>query len=163
MVSPRQRGRICLAGRRHPVPCAPSRGVESGRVGRPMGRRFRFRPVGGAMIPIARTVSLVPAALPALAFEWSHAPVLLQWTPGLGLGHTFLLTWGILVLALGLLIALVFAHVLRTSAHGFDLRTVGSNPLAAVAAGVDVDLVQLWMLAAGGGCAGLTGALPLWA
>ena len=143
-------------------------GALTGAVMLWLRRRFAVHEVmsglllGGAMIPIARTVSPVPAALPALMFEWSHAPVLLQWTPGLGLGHTFLLTWGILVLALGLLIALVFAHVLRTSAHGFDLRTVGSNPLAAVAAGVDVDLVQLWMLAAGGACAGLTGALQLW-
>jgi len=118
--------------------------------------------LGGAMIPIARAASLVPAGLPALTFGLYQAPVLLRWTPGLGLGHSFLLTWGILVLALGLLIALVFAQVLRTSAHGFDLRIVGSNPLAAVAAGVDVDLVQLWMLAAGGACAGLTGALQLW-
>jgi len=41
------------------------------------------------------------------------------------------------------LVTLSFAHVLRASSPGFDLRIVGSNPLAAVAAGVDVDRVQL--------------------
>src|SRR5439155_19229517 len=116
---------------------------------------------GVAETHVARELSPTPGGLPALAVELGSVLAALRWTPGLGLGHTFVLTWGILVLSLGLLLALAFAHVLRTSARGFDLRTVGSNPLAAVAAGVDVDLVQLSMLAAGGACAGLAGALQL--
>jgi general nucleoside transport system permease protein len=46
--------------------------------------------------------------------------------------------------------------------RGFELRAVGANPRAAVAAGVDVDAMQTLMIAAGGACAGLTGALQLW-
>jgi len=131
-------------------------------------RRFAVHEVlsglllGGAMVPVARTLSVAPAPLPALTFELSNLPPALRWAPGLGLGHPFVLTWGILLLSLGLLLAFLFAHVLRASAPGFDLRIVGSNPLAAVAAGVEVDRVQLSMLAAGGACAGLTGALQLW-
>jgi simple sugar transport system permease protein len=100
---------------------------------------------GGALAPWAGALSLPPFA-----------------PPGLGLGHQATLAGGILLLALGVLVAVAFAHVLRASALGFDLRIVGSNPLAAVAAGVNVDQVQLAMLAAGGACAGLSGALKLW-
>jgi len=82
--------------------------------------------------------------------------------PGLVSGHHAPLAGGILLLALGVLVALAFAQILRSSAPGFDLRIVGSNPLAAVAAGVNVDQVQLAMLLAGGACAGLSGALQLW-
>lgn len=116
--------------------------------------------LGGALVPVARW--LAPSALPALALELATPPGAVLWTPDLGLGPQSVLTGGILLLSLGVLIAFAFAHVLRASAPGFDLRIVGSNPLAAVAAGVDVDLVQLRMLAAGGTCAGLTGALQLW-
>ncbi len=118
--------------------------------------------LGGALAPVARAVSLTPSALPALTFEaatFQGAPPL---APGFGLGNHAALVGGILLLALGVLTAVAFAHVLRASAGGFDLRIVGSNPLAAVAAGVNVDQVQLGMLAAGGACAGLTGALQLW-
>jgi simple sugar transport system permease protein len=98
--------------------------------------------LGGALVPFAQ-----------------GAP---PFAPDLGLGHHATLAGGILLLALGVLIALAFAHILRSSAPGFDLRIVGSNPLAAVAAGVNVDQVQLGMLVAGGACAGLSGALQLW-
>ena len=118
--------------------------------------------LGGALTPLARAVSLAPSALPALTFDLRNVPGIAPWTPGFGLGQQWVLTGGILVLALGVLVALVFGHYLRASAPGFDLRIVGSNPLAAVAAGVDVEQAQLWMLAAGGACAGLTGALQLW-
>ena len=99
--------------------------------------------LGGALVPLAAALAPGPGA------------------PGPGLTQHALLTGGILLLALALLVAFAFAHYLRASAHGFHLRIVGSNPLAAVAAGVDVDLVQLWMLAVGGACAGITGALVL--
>ncbi len=95
--------------------------------------------LGGALVPVARAVP----------------------TPSLEPGPQSVLAWGIILMSLGVLIALVFAHFLRASAPGFDLRIVGSNPLAAVAAGVNVDAVQLWTLAAGGACAGLVGALAL--
>jgi simple sugar transport system permease protein len=116
--------------------------------------------LAGALAPVAR--ALAPSALPALALELTSTPGAPRWAPDLGLGHQSVLTGGILLLALGVLVASAFAHVLRASAPGFDLRIVGSNPLAAVAAGVDVDRVQLRMLAAGGACAGLTGALQVW-
>ena len=118
--------------------------------------------LGGALAPVARAFSLAPAALPALTFgatPYQGAP---PWAPGIGLGNEALLTGGVALLLVGILIALSFGHVLRASAPGFELRIVGSNPLAAVAAGVDVDEAQLWMLGAGGACAGLAGALQLW-
>ena len=118
--------------------------------------------LGGAFVPWARAVSLAPSALPALSFEAAGFQGAPPFAPGLGLGHQTTLAGGILLLAFGVLVAVAFAHVLRASALGFDLRIVGSNPLAAVAAGVNVDQVQLGMLAAGGACAGLSGALQLW-
>ncbi len=119
--------------------------------------------LGGALAPIALAAVQAPATAQALApLMVIHPPLPPPWIPGLALGHHIALAGGILVLALGLLVALSFAHVLRASSAGFDLRIVGSNPLAAVAAGVNVDRVQLWMLAAGGACAGLAGALQLW-
>jgi len=118
--------------------------------------------LGGALAPAARAVVQAPATLQALAPEVISIPAAPAWIPGIGLGHHAVLVGGILVLALGILLTLSFAHVLRASSPGFDLRIVGSNPLAAVAAGVDVDRVQLGMLAAGGACAGLIGALQLW-
>jgi ABC-type uncharacterized transport system permease subunit len=95
--------------------------------------------IGGALLPVAGAAAL----------------------PDQPLGRPVLLTGAIVILAFGVLVALGFGHVLRASAPGFHLRIVGSNPLAAVAAGVDVDLVQLTMLAAGGACAGLMGAVHL--
>jgi len=95
--------------------------------------------LGGALLPLARE-------MPA---------------PVLGVGPQSVLAWGIILLMLGVFLSLVFAHFLRASALGMDLRIVGQNPLAAVAAGVNVDAVQLWTLAMGGACAGLVGALGL--
>jgi simple sugar transport system permease protein len=118
--------------------------------------------LGGALAPAARAAVQAPAASPALIPQVINIPTAPAWIPGIGLGHHAALVGGILVLALGVLVALSFAHVLRASSPGFDLRIVGSNPLAAVAAGVDVDRVQLWMLGAGGACAGVIGALQLW-
>jgi simple sugar transport system permease protein len=118
--------------------------------------------LGGALAPTARAASLAPSALPALTFEAATFQGAPPFAPGLGLGNHATLVGGILLVALGVLVALAFAHVLRASAYGFDLRIVGSNPLAAVAAGVNVDQVQLGMLAAGGACAGLAGALQPW-
>ncbi len=118
--------------------------------------------LGGALAPAARAAVQAPSALPALSSVVIGLPSTPGWAPGIGLGHHAALVGGILVLSLGVLVSLSFAHVLRASSPGFDLRIVGSNPLAAVAAGADVDLVQLWMLAAGGACAGLVGALQIW-
>ena len=118
--------------------------------------------LGGALAPWARAVSQAPSSLPALTFEAAAFHGAPPFAPGLGLGHPVTLAGGILLLAFGVLVAAAFAHVLRASALGFDLRIVGSNPLAAVAAGVNVDQVQLGLLTAGGACAGLSGALQLW-
>ncbi len=95
--------------------------------------------LGGVLLPLARQ-------LPA---------------PALGIGPASVLAWGIILLSLGVFLSLVFAHFLRASAPGLDLRIVGSNPLAAVAAGVNVDGMQLSMLSLGGACAGLVGAVGL--
>jgi simple sugar transport system permease protein len=118
--------------------------------------------LGAAMVPVARALSIAPTTPAALALDFTNLPAPLRWAPGLGLGPHLVLAWGILLLSFGVLLALVFARVLRASVAGFDLRMTGSNPLAAIAAGVEVDRVQLWMLAIGGSCAGLTGAFQLW-
>jgi simple sugar transport system permease protein len=118
--------------------------------------------LGCALAPVARAASPTPSAWPALTSEvaiFHGAPPLAS---GIGPGVHAGLVGAVLLLALGAMAALGFAHFLRASAPGFDLRIVGSNPLAAVAAGVNVDQVQLGMLAVGGACAGLTGALQLW-
>lgn len=119
--------------------------------------------LGGALAPVALASVQAPPSPPVFVpLMVIHPPIPPAWIPGLALGHHLALVGGILVVALGVLVALSFAHVLRASSAGFDLRIVGLNPLAAVAAGVNVDRVQLWMLMAGGACAGLAGALQLW-
>jgi hypothetical protein len=75
---------------------------------------------------------------------------------------SFVLAWGILLLSTGLALGFTASHLLRASVRGFELRAVGASPLAAVAAGVDVDAMQTLMAALGGACAGLVGALQLW-
>jgi len=130
-------------------------------------RRFAVHEVlsgillGGVLAPVARAMPLAHSRLPALAVE-PAASGMRPWTAGLGLPTHAVMAGAVTVLLLGILIALAFAHVLRASSPGFDLRIVGTNPLAAVAAGVDVDRAKRLTLIAGGACAGLTGALQLW-
>jgi simple sugar transport system permease protein len=118
--------------------------------------------LGGALAPAARALPLTHAVLPALTLEAASLPGAPPWAPGLGLPGSMIVAGGLVALAVGALIALSFAHALRASAAGFDLRIVGSNPLAAVAAGVDVERAQLLVLLCGGACAGLAGALQIW-
>ena len=65
----------------------------------------------------------------------------LSWAPGLHRRHGV----GILLLAVGIA-GLLAAHFLRATVRGFELRAVGANPRAAVAAGVDVDAMQTLMM-----------------
>jgi simple sugar transport system permease protein len=118
--------------------------------------------LSGTLIPLARAVAVAPSTPPALTFELSILTAPLRWAPGLGLPRHFVLAWGILILSLALALAAMLAHMLRASVRGFELRTVGSNPLAAFAAGVNVERVQMAMLMIGGACAGFAGALQLW-
>jgi len=131
-------------------------------------RRFAIHEIlsglllGAAMVFVPRVAGMGPVAPSALTIGLGSLVGALPWAPGLKLPPNLVLAWGILLLALGLVLGFLAAHFLRASVKGFDLRAVGSNPLAAVAAGVDVDGMQTWMMALGGACAGLTGALQLW-
>jgi len=118
--------------------------------------------LGAAMMFVPRGAGVGPVAPPALTIGLGSLAGVLPWAPGLKLPPSLVLACGILLLALGLILSFLAAHFLRASVRGFDLRAVGSNPLAAVAAGVDVDGMQALMMAMGGACAGLTGALQLW-
>ena len=116
----------------------------------------------GAM-PLGRALAVDRVTPPALTVEFGALTAPLHWggTPS-ALPPSFVLTWGILLLSAAIVIALLFAHVLRSAVSGFAIRTTGANPLAAAATGVDVENVQMSLLVAGGACAGLTGALQLW-
>jgi len=117
--------------------------------------------VGSLMVWMKRTFA-VHEVLSGLLFGGALLPLAREMpAPALGVGPQSVLAWGIILLILGVFLSLVFAHFLRASAPGLDLRVVGRNPLAAVAAGVNVDAVQLWTLASGGACAGIVGALGL--
>ena len=118
--------------------------------------------LSAAFVPVARSLNATQEPPPALTIGLGPLATPLPWAPGLVLPPAFVLTWGILLLSVGLAVGLLASHFLRASVAGFNLRTVGSNPLAAVAAGVEVDDVQTWMLVWGGACAGLAGALQLW-
>jgi simple sugar transport system permease protein len=109
--------------------------------------------IAGALAPVARSVGVGPTSAPTITIGLA---------PALQLAPRYVLTWGILLLSLGLALGVLAAHFLRVSVKGFELRAVGSNPLGAVAAGVDVDRMQAWVMGLGGACAGLTGALQLW-
>ena len=131
-------------------------------------RRFAIHEIlsglllGAAMMFAPRGAGVGPVAPPALTIGLGSLASAMPWAPGLKLPPSLVLASGIVLLALGLILGFLAAHFLRASVRGFDLRAVGSNPLAAVAAGVDVDGMQGWMMAFGGACAGVTGALQLW-
>lgn len=118
--------------------------------------------LAAGLIPLARSVGVGPAAPPGITVEVGALAAPLAWAHDLKLPPHTVLTWGILLLTLGIVLSILAAHFLRASVKGFELRAVGSNPMAAVAAGVDVDGMQLLMMVLGGACAGLTGALQLW-
>jgi len=118
--------------------------------------------LGAAMIPVAHAFGAAPTAPPSLTIPLGSLAERIPWGPSLHLHPSFVLAWGILLLVLGIVFAFLTSRMLRTSVRGFELRQVGANPLAAVASGVDVDGVQTTVMAIGGACAGLTGALQLW-
>ncbi|MGE5175535.1 MAG: ABC transporter permease subunit [Hyphomicrobiales bacterium] len=118
--------------------------------------------LGASLVPLARALAMERVTPPALTIELSALAQPLRWAPGLELPPNLVLAWGILLLALSIALALLFAHFLRASVRGFELRASGANPLAAVATGMDVDAIQRAMMAVGGACAGLTGALQHW-
>ncbi len=131
-------------------------------------RRFAIHEIlsglmlAAALTPVARSLAVAPVSPPALTIELGALAAPLSWAPGLKLPPSFVLGWSLLLLVVGLMAGLFASHFLRASVKGFELRSVGSNPLAAVASGVDVDGIQMMMMALGGACAGLTGALQLW-
>jgi ABC-type uncharacterized transport system permease subunit len=118
--------------------------------------------LGAAMLPLGRSVAIDHVSPPAITIELGPLGAPFQFAPGLSLPPSFVLTWGILLLAAALVLGLLFSHLLRNAVAGFAVRAAGANPLAAVATGVEVERVQMWLLAFGGACAGLTGALQLW-
>ena len=119
--------------------------------------------LGAALfVPLARAVSVDRLAPPAVAIDLPALTEPLKWAPGLGLAPGVVLAWGILLLALSMVVAVLFAHFLRSSVSGFEVRASGANPYAAAAIGTDVEGIQRSMMALGGACAGLTGALQLW-
>lgn len=113
-------------------------------------------------VPLARALSVDRLAPPALGIDLPALTEPLKWAPGLGLAPGTVLAWGILLLALSMVVAVLFAHFLRATVRGFEVRASGANPLAAAAIGTDVEGIQRAMMALGGACAGLTGALQLW-
>ncbi len=131
-------------------------------------RRFAIHEIlsglllGAALVPVARPLVVSATAPPAFTIDLGPLAAEIPWAPGLRLPPSFVLTTSILLLAAGLAFGVLAAHFLRASVRGFELRAVGSNPLGAVAAGVDVDAMQTLMMGLGGACAGLTGALQLW-
>lgn len=118
--------------------------------------------LGASFVPLARALSVERVTPPALTIELSALEQPLRWAPGLRLPPNLVLAWGILLLVLSIALALLFSHFMRASVRGFELRTSGANPLAAQATGTDVDGIQRMMMAAGGACAGVTGAFQLW-
>jgi len=114
------------------------------------------------LVPIARAISVERVTPPALSIDLPAFTEPLRWAPGMGLAPGVILGWGILLLTLALASSVLFANFLRTSVSGFEVRASGSNPLAAAAIGTDVEGIQRSMMALGGACAGLTGALQLW-
>lgn len=115
----------------------------------------------GAM-PLGRAMAVDRVTPPSLTIELGKLTEPLHFGSGLALPPSFVLTWGILLLSGALVLGILFAHSLRNAVAGFAVRATGANPLAAVATGVDVERVQMILLAVGGACAGLTGALQLW-
>lgn len=131
-------------------------------------RRFAVHEVlsglllGRALMPVAVALAVAPTTPPALKLQLSLLTDPLHLGPALALPHQLVLAWGILLLSLGLVLALLLAHFLRTSARGFEWRVLGANPLAANAAGVDVDRTRLYAMMFGGATGGVAGALQLW-
>ncbi len=118
--------------------------------------------LAGALLPLARATAVATTTPPALTLQLSLLTDPLHLGPALALPRRLVLAWGILVLSLGLVLSILLAHFLRASARGLELRVLGANRLAAIAAGVNVDRMQLLTMAVGGACGGMCGALQLW-
>jgi simple sugar transport system permease protein len=118
--------------------------------------------LAGALLPLARATAVATTTPPALTLQLSLLTDPLHLGPALALPRKLVLAWGILLLSLGLVLSILLAHFLRASARGLELRVLGANPLAAIAAGVNVDRVQLATMVVGGACGGMCGALQLW-
>jgi simple sugar transport system permease protein len=118
--------------------------------------------LSAALVPVARSLVVDRVTPASLTIDLGALGAPLSLPSNLGLPPAFVLTWGILLLSIALVIGFLFSYFLRNAVGGFLVRTVGANPFAAAATGVDVERVQLWLLTAGGACAGLTGALQLW-
>jgi len=131
-------------------------------------RRFAVHEVlsglllGRALMPAALALAVAPTTPPALTLQLSLLTDPLHLGPALALPRQLVLAWGILLLSLGLVLALLLAHFLRASARGFEVRVLGASPLAAIAAGVDVDRTRLVAMVLGGAAGGVAGALQLW-
>lgn len=118
--------------------------------------------LGRALMPAALALAVAPTTPPALTLQLSLLTDPFHLGPALALPRQLVLAWGILLLSLGLALALLLAHFLRASSKGLEIRVLGANPLAAIAAGVDVDRTQLLAMAVGGAFGGACGALQLW-
>jgi simple sugar transport system permease protein len=118
--------------------------------------------IGALLVPVARAVSVDRVAPPALAIDLPALTEPLRSATNLELAPTVVLGWGILLLTLSIALSIMFAHFLRSSVSGFEVRASGANPLAAAAVGTDVAGLQRSLMSLGGACAGLTGALQLW-
>jgi len=160
-IDPRAQAGLCLL-------CGAVAGAVTGVVVAWLKQRCAIHEIlsglllSAAFSPLALTLAVDRVTPPALTIELSALADRLSWGEALRLPPNLVLAWGILLLSLAIVLGLLFAHYLRASVWGFEVRASGSNPLAAVATGMDVDRVQLTVMAMGGACAGLTGALQLW-
>jgi simple sugar transport system permease protein len=118
--------------------------------------------LGAALVPLARVMAVDRITPAALTIELGALRAPLGWGQDAALPASVVLTWGILLISASLVIGLLFSYTLRNTVVGFAIRTVGANPFAAAATGLDVERVQFLLLGAGGACAGLAGSLQLW-
>lgn len=104
---------------------------------------------------LAATVGKAYAGMPAPA---SFAPIAIPWLSDIPLLGRALFTQNILVYLIYLILPVLLHYLMFRTRHGLDMRAVGENPAAAEAAGIPVQRIRFWYVAAGAALAAGAGA-----
>lgn len=104
---------------------------------------------------LAATIGKAYSGMPAPA---TFAPIPLPLLSDIPLLGRALFTQNILVYLIYIILPVALHYLMFRTRHGLDLRAVGENPAAADAAGIPVQRIRFWYVAAGAALAAGAGA-----
>lgn len=104
---------------------------------------------------LAATIGRAYSGMPAPA---TFAPIAIPYLSDIPLIGRALFTQNILVYLIYIILPVALHYIMFRTRHGLDMRAVGENPAAADAAGISVQRIRFWYVAAGAALAGGAGA-----